>query len=1432
MKKILLVILIIAACLTFAACDMLPGSGNGSGGSGNGTGGDGQEHTHVAASETVVTKEPTCSEVGSANVVCAECGEVMSTVSVPATGAHVSEVIPAEAPTCTSGGFSEGSKCKNCGKTLEEPKPVEVLGHDFKQTDYVAPTCLEGGRTDYGCTRCDATKSTTGDALGHNGSLTQVEASCTSEGCSYRVCDRCDETYDYTIVSPILNHVYEVYVKEPTCSEYGYTNYTCVNCGDTYGGDSVEPLGHNYVTEVTPPGCTSWGNTLYSCTKCDSFYESDLVAPIGHDYQITVDTEWEKKYVCQNCYDVTFGSKGLNILWWSIDTNIRCVSGIGSCTDNIIVIPEKVDGQTVGRIDEFAFSQGTPIKAISIPTTINYIGACAFSTDADLFVIYYGGSLDQWNAIEKEEYWDSNLRGKYVIYTKFCDENGTDHSWVNASCQSGKHCSVCGEVRSTELGHVYGLELISPTCTEVGYRKYTCERCGDNYNEEIPADGHTKSEWIVEKEPTKTTDGYRIMKCDTCGELLETQVLGAGSQGLKIGYNGYTDTYYVAGIGSCTDTEIVFPKIHEGVVVTEIGNSAFMNNTDITSVVVPEGYTIIDSHAFRNCTSLTSVVVPDSVTELGYFVFADCTALDTVEIGENSKLSVIGIWAFDSCNSLEKIYLPSSLKHINNYAFNNTGLTEINLPDGLEIICDSAFSDCEKLSRVKIPGSVTTLGERVFYDCNLLTEAEYGNGITETGVGIFYQCYKLERVIIPASITTISTNSFGNCESLKYIDYYGTTAGWAAIEMDEDWAKYYAADRLTIKYCTEVGVEHNWVEATCKAPKHCTGCSLTIGDNGDHNLTYSHTQKPTCNKDGYDVYNCSSCGVNFAGETIPALGGEHNYNVTDTMDPTCLEDGYIVYVCDRCEDSYTTWINHLGHNMDEEVMTVKPTCGSIGYTIAHCSRCDSDFYLEIVDALGGTCEYIEEVIAPDCQNLGYTIYTCSKCGYSYIDNYVDPSDHAWVTEVIAPTCTESGYSIDTCSVCDAWVKYDVVDPLGNHSFEEKVISEPTLTEDGEKKKTCTACGYIETVVLGAGSQGLDFSITEDGYSAILNGIGTCTDTDIIIPGIYEGVPVRDIGYMALDDITTITSITIPASVWNIATGPFKGCTSLQNIYVEEGNENYLSIDGNLYTSKWGDGLWLVRYAIGKTDADYVTPENVVRIGSYAFTYSNIKNVVLGDSVKVIDSYAFSISRSLEYVEIGDSVTTINYHAFFHAGSLATVVMGKSVETIGGGAFSCCSELKNIELPDSLTTIGEEAFAYCFELTSINIPASVTSIGAGVFRGSYSLTDVTVDEDNPNYCSIDGGLYSKDTTVLLHYPVGANKSVTIPSHVTTISCQFINSDVIFVTIPNSVTRIDDNAFTYCECLNYISYTGTETQWNEIDKAANWGNVKVKCIDGWI
>ena len=105
MKKILLVILIIAACLTFAACDMLPGSGNGSGGSGNGTGGDGQEHTHVAASETVVTKEPTCSEVGSANVVCAECGEVMSTVSVPATGAHVSEVIPAEAPTCTSGGF-------------------------------------------------------------------------------------------------------------------------------------------------------------------------------------------------------------------------------------------------------------------------------------------------------------------------------------------------------------------------------------------------------------------------------------------------------------------------------------------------------------------------------------------------------------------------------------------------------------------------------------------------------------------------------------------------------------------------------------------------------------------------------------------------------------------------------------------------------------------------------------------------------------------------------------------------------------------------------------------------------------------------------------------------------------------------------------------------------------------------------------------------------------------------------------------------------------------------------------------------------------------------------------------------------------------------------------------------------------------------------
>lgn len=173
--------------------------------------------------------------------------------------------------------------------------------------------------------------------------------------------------------------------------------------------------------------------------------------------------------------------------------------------------------------------------------------------------------------------------------------------------------------------------------------------------------------------------------------------------------------------------------------------------------------------------------------------------------------------------------------------------------------------------------------------------------------------------------------------------------------------------------------------------------------------------------------------------------------------------------------------------------------------------------------------------------------------------------------------------------------------------------------------------------------------------------------------------------------------------------------------------------------------------------------------------------------------------------------------------------GLPVTSIGDSAFSGCKSLTDITIPDSVITIGEGAFFLCEKLTGITIPESVTSIGNSAFSYCESLTSINVNENNKNYCSVDGILFNKDKTALIQYPQGKTDTLyTIPDGVTNIgygafhSCKSLTSITIpegvtsidkwafyrcsgltGMTIPDSVTTIDDSAFEYCSSLTDIT-----------------------------
>jgi len=369
----------------------------------------------------------------------------------------------------------------------------------------------------------------------------------------------------YTIHFHYGKHEYQAVVTAPSCTEGGYTTYTC-SCGDSYVADVTEATGHSYDSVVTAPTCTAKGYTTHTCSRCDDSYvdtyvdatghtagaaadcENDqtctkcgavlanklghtlgeaadctnaqtctvcggvVVEATGHDYEtvVTEATKTEDGYTVYTCAvcgysyvgDLVYATGSPNLGYTNNTDGITCKVKKGTCTDAEVIIPAYYNGYVVTAISNNGFYNNTTVTSVIILGDITSIGSGAFRGCTNLTSITIPASVTTISSMAFRDC--SSLTDIYYA--------GTEAEWNAIEKTDGWDSNAGDYTIHFHYGHhEYQATVTPPTCDVDGFTTYTCY-CGNSYTDHVvPALGHI---------PGAAADCENDQICTVCYEIL------------------------------------------------------------------------------------------------------------------------------------------------------------------------------------------------------------------------------------------------------------------------------------------------------------------------------------------------------------------------------------------------------------------------------------------------------------------------------------------------------------------------------------------------------------------------------------------------------------------------------------------------------------------------------------------------------------------------------------------------------------------------------------------------------------------------------------------------------------------------------------------------------------------------------------------------
>lgn len=858
--------------------------------------------------------------------------------------------------------------------------------------------------------------------------------------------------------------------------------------------------------------------------------------------------------------------------------------------------------------------------------------------------------------------------------------------------------------------------------------------------------------WYSDKTYTQRLDGIEkgtMQNVDVYAKFVKC------TDGLKFTLNSEKTGYIVSAENSMLgETDVTIPELYLGKPVVSVGS--FENQTNITSVYIPDSVNSIADYAFRNCNGLQNFVIPETVDSIGEGIFSGCGNLNNLTIPFVGKTEqdeipfgvLFGKQAFNGAVKIdqqhyengEKVYaqyyVPISLNfitvnrgNISNYAFSNCeNIQSVILGLNVSQIDEWAFYRCSSLEEVEL-ANISIIGDNAFNGLSAIKQIDLPESLIAIGSGAFSGCSGLESIVFLKNLTSIGANAFARCQNLKTIEVPNnvTSIGNGAFSF---------CSNLTSITLPFVGENADGSGATHFG--FIFGAS-TYNDNNKYVPTKLKNViiENTTSISQYAFYQCNNITnltLPFVGENADGSGATHfgfifgasSYTGNYSLVPSSLDCVTITGGNKIAEKAF-----YACTNLTEIIFDKNVELTEIGINAFY--ACSSLISFEIprgiteLNSIFALCESLERVTFAD----GNQVTTIGDGAFAGLKNLT-------VIEIPSSVTTIGANAFGNCSQLSGVYISDIK-------------------------------AWCKIDFQGAYANPLSF-----GHNLYLN--------EVMLENLILPQDVETISKFAFFSCTSLKNLSLEANskLTFIGNRAFSSCSNLTNVNLSSSNVEILE-EGLFF-----DCVSLKTVVFGQNNQLKV-------FNQYLFSgCSNLLSVEIPDSVATIEDSVFSGCNSLQSLKIPAQVTSIKA-AFYGCSGLESIIVADE-NTVYYSSNNCLIHVetktlvlgcKNSIIPDdgSVTAIGDMAFISCSGLNNINIPDSITSIKARAFEGCTGLTNITFGENSKLSIIGDRAFY------------GCGKLTDI-------------------VIPVNVSSIGANAFKSCNILKNVYYGGADEQWSTI------------------